>query len=229
LAVALWFLFSYSNVPSWVWIFFGTAILIVIIGVLMKEFLLTRTITTCGRDITSGSYTFWSVLYIIFYLMAFALIITGLVFVIQYSSIPWWTWVILGIAILLSILGDVSVTASPRFGFFALILAISAFILFVTGLILLIIYSNAPSWVWVIVGVAILFAILAAICEGMSYRNYITVVKTCFDNCPLSFTPVATIQPTITVQPTPVINVEPVPIMNVQPIDPHILAQQVLY
>lgn len=211
LAVALWLLLFYSGVPGWVYLLFGIAILLVIINTLLKEFLLTRTITTTGRDITSDYHSFWSGLYILIYIIAFVLVITGIVFVVSYSSIPWWVWVVLGIAILLSFLSDTLVTFS--LDFIAVLTAIAAFILFVIGFIFLVIYSNAPWWVWIIIGLAILFAILAAFFQGMAEKNILLIHET--------YTPV--VQPVVQVQPQ-LMHVQPVP-PQVQPIQHYVVTQ----
>lgn len=175
LAIGLWFLLSYSGVPEWVWTFFGAAIVIVIIGLLMKEFFLYRTVTTSGVDVTVGYYNFWVILYIILHIIAFILLITGLFFVITHSTVPWWVWVILGLAILFSIVSDLIIEISPGFAFVALVTSLISFALFVTGLIFFIMHSNAPWWVWLIIGLAILFAILAAVFERGTEPNVVVV------------------------------------------------------
>lgn len=177
LGVGLWFLLYYSGVPSWVWIFFGAAILITIISVLMKEFLLVGTITTSGKYITNDDYAFWVVLYMIFNITVFILIIVGLIFVIKYSSIPWWVWLILSLGILFSIIGDMLMIFGNVGYIFSLIFNVISLILFIVGVGLVIVYSHAPWWVWLIVGIAILFAIIAGIFEninGSIQRNNVT-------------------------------------------------------
>lgn len=210
LAVALWFLLHYSGVPSWVWIFFGVAILIAIIGSLMKEFLLVRTVTSSGEIITSGSFTFWLVLYIIFHIAALILIIIGIVLVIRYSTIPWWVWVILAVAIFVSIVSNMILAFAPGASLFAVILSVIAVILFITGVILLIIHSHSPWWVWLIVGLAVLFAILSSIFDVMADRNVVIVRSGCVSpDCKT----VTTTTPVVTypVVSAPIISVEPLP------------------
>jgi hypothetical protein len=176
LAISLWFVLYYAKVPFWIWSFFGVAILILIICVLFKEFLLTRTVTCCGKDVTTGSgHSAMEIFYIIAVLMVFILFIVGLVFVIIYSTIPWFVWVILFFAILLSIITTMILAFAPDAYIIALVLWVIAFVMFIAGLILLIIYSNSPWWVWLIIGITILFFILAAIFEVMGERNEIIV------------------------------------------------------
>lgn len=196
LSIGLWFLLYYSGVPSWVWIFFGVAMLISIINAIMKELLLVTTITTNGRDVTDSSYTFWLVLYIIMDLIALILIIIGIVLVIRYSTLPWWVWVVLGTAIFFSIMSGILLAFSPGSALFAIILSVIGFIFFIAGIILLITYSQAPWWVWLIFGVAVLFAMLASLFGGMTNTNQVIIQETCLPNpnCPvrtITVTPVA--------------------------------------
>lgn len=174
LAISLWFVLFYAGVPYWVWSFFGVAILILVICVLIKEFLLTRMVTCCGKDVTTGNSAM-EIFYIIAELMVFILFIVGLVFVIIYSTIPWFVWVILFVAIVMSIITTMILAFAPEAYLIALILWIVAFIMFIAGLILLIIYSNSPWWVWLIVGITILFFILAAIFEAVAEQNAVIV------------------------------------------------------
>jgi len=171
LAIALWFFPYYSGVPGWVWIFFAVGILLSIIGVLMKEFLLKR------KEVVVDSYTFWLVFYILLHIGVFILIIMGIIFVIQYSNIPWWVWIIIGIAILLSIFSNVFFALNPKGIVWNLIFSISALILYVIGVILLILYSNSPWWVWSILAISIVLYILAVIFEPISERNQIIIKK----------------------------------------------------
>jgi hypothetical protein len=204
LAIALWFLLHYSGVPSWVWIFFGVAILIAIFGVLIKEFLLTRTLTTSGRDVTDSSNSFWLVFFVIMNIIVLILMIIGLIFVIRYSTIPWWVWVILAVAIFFSIISNVIMAFAPGAAIFSIITAVIALVLFIIGVILLIIYSRAPWWVWLIIGLAVLFAILASVFEGMAERNQIIVQETCVIGTPDC--PMQTFQTVSVVNSPPVVN-----------------------
>lgn len=173
IALALWFLLHYTGVQPWVWIFFALAILIAIVGVLMKETVLRRKVTSEGVVIspnTSG----WLIFYYILHIMAFILVVVGLGFVIGTSSIPWYVWVILGGAVLFSILSNIM--GAGRGIILPAIFGVISLVLFVVGIILLVIYSNAPFWTWLIVIIAAIFAILAGIFESVSERE--EVVKT---------------------------------------------------
>ena len=212
LAVGIWFLLYYSGVPSWVWTFFAIAILIAIISAVLKEHLLTRTITTSGIDITDSSHSFWLIFYILMNFAALILIVVGIIFVIRYSTIPWWVWFILGAAIFFSIISNIMLALGPIGILFAVLVSLFAFVLFITGIILLIAYSNAPWWVWLIIGLAILFSMLASIFEGIGDRNEIIVVQTCGidgTNCPLPVQSIQPVQPVVAIQPPQVINVSP--------------------
>jgi len=176
LAIVLWFLLYYSGVPSWVWIFF--AILIAIISLIMREVAIKNVVSSSGKPKSTGLGV-WGVLYILLQIIALILVIIGLIFVIMYSTIPWWVWVILGSAIVLAMIA-VIIAIIPGVGpIIALILLIIAFIAYIVGLILLVIYSDAPWWIWLIIGVMILFGILASIFEGLSERPKVVVVDEC--------------------------------------------------
>ena len=178
LAIVLWFLLYYSGVPSWVWIFFGVAILIAIISLIMREVAIKNVVSSSGKPKSTGLGV-WGVLYILLQIIALILVIIGLIFVIMYSTIPWWVWVILGSAIVLAMIA-VIIAIIPGVGpIIALILLIIAFIAYIVGLILLVIYSDAPWWIWLIIGVMILFGILASIFEGLSERPKVVVVDEC--------------------------------------------------
>lgn len=160
LAIGLWFVFYYSFVPQWVYSFFGIAILIIIIGVLMKTFLFKP-------DTNVGP---WAVAYLIFHIIAFILIIVGIGFVIKYSKIPWWVWVILGSAIILSIVSGMIFAFTSKGSLFGIVLYIFAFVLFLTGIIFVIYYSNAPWWTWAIILLAIVFSIIASVFDPLAAK-----------------------------------------------------------
>ena len=178
LAIVLWFLLYYSGVPSWVWIFFGVAILIAIISLIMREVAVKTVVTTSGK-VKSGPFGLWGIFYILLQITALILIIIGLIFTIKYSTIPWWVWVILGAAIILVILALILALIPIAGPIIALVLIVLAFIAYVVGLIFLVIYSHAPWWIWIIIGVMILFGILASIFEGLSERPKEVVPEEC--------------------------------------------------
>lgn len=216
LAIALWFLLHYSGVQSWVWIFFGIAILIAIIGALMREFLLVRTVTPSGTIIYSNSLKFWLILYVIFHITALILIIVGIVLVIRYSTIPWWVWVVLAIAIFLSIISNMILAFSHGSYIFAIIIFVIALILFIAGVVLLIIYSHVPLWVWLIIGLAVFFAILSVIFDGMADRNKVILQEGCvYPVCPprtfLITPPTTPVITTVPVSTSPVITLSNLP------------------
>lgn len=218
LAVALFFLLYYSNVPIWVWSLFLIAILIAIIGVLMKEFLLVRTITVDGVDVTSGYYTFWLILYIVLHLIAIALIIVGLFFVIQYSTIPWWVWLILFLAFIVTIFSNMIRAFFPNSYVWSIIFSLIGLVLFIVGIVFLILYSNSPFWVWLILGIAILFAILSGIFESLSEPNYIVLLGSqqvnVVNNCQPQMQLVPTVVPTQTCETIQTQKCETVPVQS---------------
>jgi len=178
LAIVLWFLLYYSGVPSWVWIFFGVAILIAIISLIIREVAVKNTVTSSGKE-KSGPFGLWGIFYILLQITALILIIIGLIFTIKYSTIPWWVWVILGSAIVLVILALIMALIPVAGPIISLVLIVIAFLAYVVGLILLVIYSHAPWWIWIIIGVMILFGILASIFEALSERPKEVVPDEC--------------------------------------------------
>lgn len=174
LAVTLWFLLFYANVPSWVWIFFGVAILIAIIGVIIKETLLKTIKTPCG-EVISGPSPFWSGMYLIFHIFAFILIVIGLVFTIQYSNIPSWIWIVLGLALLFYIIATMILAFIPTAHIWYFLTMVVAIILLLTGVISAIIASNAPAWIWALIAVTILFGLIAALLEPASDYNEVII------------------------------------------------------
>ena len=85
LAVSIYYLLIYTNSPQWVaWLFIG-GLLLVIIGVFIKDFLLTA---------DNCHYQWWMWFYIILHLIALGLIITGLILAMMYSNLPWYIWII---------------------------------------------------------------------------------------------------------------------------------------
>ncbi len=191
LAVGLWFLFYYSQVPNWVWIFFGVAILLEIIDLLIAESSVTKTkkhneniehldqdgtvvhvtsddiIITDNTPIKMGG---WDILYGSIQIVILILLIIGFAFVIKYAvNIPWWVWFLLGLSILFSILGTViEVLTKKSKGLWLLICSIISTALWITGIIFFVIYTTAPWWTWAIIALAFIFAALAQIFHGSS-------------------------------------------------------------
>lgn len=158
LAVVLWFLLYYSGVPAWVWIFFGIAILLIGISLIIDE--VTR------KHKRSGSLNSWGALHIILQLCALVLMIVGLVFVIKYSTIPWWIWLILGLGILFILIGSLISSVGGKLP--SIILTIIGFVAYLVGFVLLVIYSESPWWIWILIGLLFVFSILSSIFDHTS-------------------------------------------------------------
>jgi len=200
LAIVLWFLLYYSGVPSWVWIFFGVAILIAIISLVMSEVAIKKAVSSEGKPVPSRGLGLWSVLFILLQITSIILMIIGLIFVIKYSSIPWWVWVIIASAIILLLIGGIiSAVGGVVVG---LIFVIIGYLAYIVGVVLLVIYSDAPWWIWILIGMLILFGILANIFEYMSERQKVVVAdgsgcvttqtaSGTVTNCAISVKPVA--------------------------------------
>jgi MFS family permease len=169
LSIALWFILDYSKVDAWVWSFFAIAFGIVIVGVLIKEF---------AMKASNPAYAVWGWIYVIAHFIAVGFFLTGLILTISQSTIPWWVWVILGIAVLLPIIATIITAYAEKATAVAAIIGLAGFILFIVGLIFLVIESDAPWWIWLIIGVAITFCILAVVFEAVSVnRNPCLIVE----------------------------------------------------
>lgn len=175
LALALWFLLHYAKVEAWVWSFFAGAILIAIVGVVVKEVLMKKVYDSTGKLTNAGNYNLWAILYLIFHIMAVILVIVGFIFVIIQSTIPWWVWTILLLAVLLSIVNNMIFAYAPQAFVASLIIGIISLVLFLVAIVLVVIYSKSPWWVWLIVILALIMAILAAVFELAAEKRDITV------------------------------------------------------
>lgn len=172
LAIGLWFLLYYTDVPMWVWTFFGLAILMIILSFLIQEYLIRKVITSGGTMIQNGMFDGWGLFLFFINIFAIILVITGIAFVVAFSrTIPSWVWLLLGLAILFSFLGNII----AAFGgvIFSVLSSLIALTLFIIGIIFYITYADAPWWVWMIISLAIIFAIMANIFGSVSDKPLI--------------------------------------------------------
>lgn len=163
--VIIYFLIEYSETPQWVWLFFGASFAFLIMNILIKENYLK----------CEDRKTEWIAIYGVVALASLILFVTGLILTIIYSIIPWWIWLIIGIGIIIPILGTIIVALLHNYpNTMTIILGIMAFLGFialVVGLILLIIYSNAPWWIWLLVVLAIIFLLISGMLEATLERK----------------------------------------------------------
>lgn len=181
--IFLWFFLRYAGVSSWVfWLFFA-GIIIIGIGVLQKETLMRKRVREDGTEYCHQTRYNWTIAYSVFHFIALGLIITGLVFVILESSIPWWVWMLLFLSFIFSIIGTMIHTYSPNARAWAAVTHIIALGLGLTAFVFLISTSNSPYWVWLIYALAILFAVLAGSFEQVSDKNHVVVADKCEQDC----------------------------------------------
>ncbi|CAH6419475.1 Hypothetical protein HVR_LOCUS655 [uncultured virus] len=195
----------------WTWILFGVAFLLIIIAFLIKEALVRKIVNSKGQVIDTGMFAGWGIFVFFLNLIAFILIIIGIGFVIAYSkTVPWWVWLLLGLAMLFSFLGNLIASFG---GFvFPLIFGFIALVLFIVGIIFYIIYVKVPWWIWVIIAIAIIFAILANIFESLSQKDVAVVV--CADPA-INCSPVVTIADPTTKTKVTTVNVAALPTANI--------------
>jgi hypothetical protein len=174
LAIAIWFLVYYGQVPNWVYIFFLVAIIIMVIGVLIKEFLLQRTRTKSGKDV-SKNISGWLIAYVAFHILAFLLFITGVVFVGIYGTIAWWILALLAIGIILTVVASMIYAFYPRKELVAYIVYLVGVLIYIAGFILLVYFSDAPWWIWLILLTAVGFSVVASVFEYISEKNEVIV------------------------------------------------------
>lgn len=207
LAVALWFLFHYDGVQPWVWSLFAGAILIAIIGVIIKETGMKRVYDANGKLTNAGSYKLWAILYLIFHILAFIMLIIGFVFVMIQSTVPWWVWVMLAVGVVLVIVSNMVFAFVPEAYIASLIIAIVALVTIVVGFIFLIVYSKAPWWVWMILILAVIFAVLSFIFElSAEKRDIVTCTAPCTTPTASATNPVVT-SPTVSLLALPAYNI----------------------
>lgn len=176
LLIALWFLLAYSGVPSWVYIFFVIAVACMIICMLIREFGLQHIETTPNVFQLTKDSSGWAWAYGILHIVALIVGFIGFLFVIIYSSIPWWVWLILGFAALSFMVASTIATYKPHLHVLSVFFSVTGLVLYVVSLAYIIIYAHAPWWVWLILGFAAFFAIAANVSEPLSDKNL------CLDN-----------------------------------------------
>lgn len=202
LAIAAWFLLFYSGVPSWIWILFGIAIVSLISAVVLKEFFVVQYSVPAGTALTMGPSHFWFWLYILFQVIALILLIVGLVFTIQYSNVPAWIWAILGLGVALIGLSDIIYTLAVDWYWLAVTSVVIGILLLIGGAIGFGLNSTGTLW-WVsaILGVAIVFAIIAAIFEALAPTNDMAVATVQSTQTSSAFLPIQATFTQTTTQP----------------------------
>lgn len=174
IAIAIWFLVYYGKVPNWVYIFFLVAIIIMVIGVLIKEFLLQRTRTKSGKDITKN-ISGWLIAYVAFHILAFLLFIAGIILVDIYGNIAWWILSLLAIGIILTVVASMIYAFYPRKELVAYIVYLVGVLIYIAGFVLLVYFSDAPWWIWLILLTAVGFSVVASVFEYISEKNEVIV------------------------------------------------------
>lgn len=195
LLTALWFMISLSNVPNWVFFLFLAASIMWVLIAIGRETLLTAQMLPDGTLMISPLSTFWTVMYWILAATATGLTIAGFVLVIINSTVPWWVWLLILVAWLVSFLGQAigMITNSPSAWIFSVFIAVLAGITYIIAIILIILYSNLPWWVWLLFGLSFLFGLIAAALEPFSKKTVLRTVALApgVPVCPPGTVPVA--------------------------------------
>lgn len=177
LAATIYFVLHYSNVPQWVFYLYVSGFALAFVGLIIKETVMRHVIKADCEIVNVSSARGWSIFYGILHLAAFILIITGIGFTIAHATIPWWPWVLIAIGIVASILASfiLSWSTSAVWRWIAGVLTLSALILEVVGLIYVVIYSKAPSWIWGLIAAVIVLGIATHFFEQISEPNVIVM------------------------------------------------------
>jgi hypothetical protein len=177
LLTAIYFMISLSDVPDWVFYLFLASCVIWVMIAIGRETLLTTQVTTEGSVVISPLSSFWRVMYWILAAIATALTIAGFIITILYSTVPWWVWTLLLVGWLLSFLASsIGMVSSSQVAWvFSIFIAILAAITYITAIILIVLYSGMPWWVWLLFGMSFLFSLIASALEPFSKK--LTVVS----------------------------------------------------
>lgn len=163
LLVSIWYLLLFTNVPSWVCWLFAMGLILVIIGVFIKEYVYI-------------DYDNWVWIYSILNTIAIILIIIGILYAISFSNMVWYVWIILGVAIILSIIGNMLAALVTCNFMWSVIISSIAFVLYIISLFLLLksgplpinidLTLNNTFFLFPLIGISIIFSVLAVLFEG---------------------------------------------------------------
>ena len=201
LAVLLWFLLYFTDVPAWVWILLVVPLAIFAIGLAIKETVMKGTKIVNGPSVYHANQG-WEIFYVIAHIMAFLILGVGFIFVMLYSNIQWWVWPFFGLGIVFTIMATMFLGLLPGNRILPLVFGILGVGSMVTGLILILALSSAPWWVWILGALTALLLVLTGLFEFLAEENvtvtqpvqYITPGVTVTQGAPTHFHTVTTTQ-----------------------------------
>jgi hypothetical protein len=150
-----------------------------LIGVFVKEYVYL-------------DYDYYVWIYVAINVVGLILIVAGLVYAVLNSTIVWYVWAALGLALILSIIGNMLAAIIPSDFVYSCSISIVAFFIWVIVLILLI--GNGPIainldltlnnmfWFFPFLCLVIIFGILSVIFEGYSTNPCCPQMPCCVEN-----------------------------------------------
>lgn len=178
LMISLWFLAIYTNVPTWVGWLFVIGIVLLIMGALIKEYVMI-------------DYCYWFSIYIVLNIIGLLALIAGAFFAITYSNITWGVWILFTVGIIFTVVGNMLTALLPDNMAYGIIVSITGFIILI--LLLFAVFSQGPRsinadltlnnifWYFPFLALTFIIGILSVIFEGLT--GSIVRCNSCTNSC----------------------------------------------
>ena len=122
--IALFALLSYTNAPSYIFYMLLIGLIIILIGVLIKDYVYI-------------DYDYYIWIYVALNIVGLILIAAGFAYAVLNTDLTWHVWFALGLALILSIIGNMLSAVVPDDFLAACIVSIIAFFIYAVALILI--------------------------------------------------------------------------------------------
>jgi hypothetical protein len=170
MALVLWFMVHYTDIPAWIYILLVVPLAIFVIGLAVKETVMK------GQLYPDGTTTYhlnggWVIFYIIAHIAAFIMFGTGIVLAMANDSQHWWGWLLFGMGFLMTILATMLLTLLPKRLAWAIVVAVLGYIMMIAGAIIVLFFAQPEWWGWTILAVAVILGVLAFVFELMVEEN----------------------------------------------------------
>ena len=179
-AVIIWFLLYYSKVPAWVYTFYIVTILILISSVFIREFCLIRKASPLNLTLNASSFTPWLISYVVLNIITILLVIVGVSFTIQYSTIPYWVWILLGFGTIFIVMSILLVAISPKTLLVSIFFTLIGLVSHIIAIVYLMFSASIPGWMWFLLLPAFICFFLSNLFEHLSKKVSIKK-QTCVD------------------------------------------------
>lgn len=169
-ALVLWFMVHFSDIPAWIYILLVVPLAIFVIGLAVNETVMK------GQRYPDGTITYrlnagWVIFYIIAHIAAFIMFGTGIVLAMVHDSHHWWGWLLFGLGFAFTILAFMLLALVPHNVAWAIVVAILGFIMMVAGAIIVLFFASPEWWAWTVFAVAALLGVLAFIFAVLAEPN----------------------------------------------------------